>query len=124
MESEYRQVTVGKFIFRVKIGYLYTEAGLWLAGQMVPGSTVMSRFPAIAFHAGADWAPTPNAEASQVVSYARAHGARYFVLDQRETIAMRPQLAMLINLSDVPGLKRLHEITEQGQKLVIFEVEP
>jgi glycine cleavage system H protein len=33
MEGEDRQVTVGKFIFRVKSGYLYTEEGLWLAPQ-------------------------------------------------------------------------------------------
>ncbi len=31
MENESRQVTVGKFIFQVKSGYLYTEDGLWFA---------------------------------------------------------------------------------------------
>jgi glycine cleavage system H protein len=30
-ETGYRQVTVGKFIFRVREGYLYTEAGLWVS---------------------------------------------------------------------------------------------
>ena len=29
--SEYLQVTIGKFIFRVREGYLYTEAGVWVA---------------------------------------------------------------------------------------------
>jgi glycine cleavage system H protein len=29
-ESEYLQVTVGKFIFRVREGYQYTEAGAWV----------------------------------------------------------------------------------------------
>jgi glycine cleavage system H protein len=31
MSDEFLQVTVGKFIFRVKPGCLYTEAGLWAA---------------------------------------------------------------------------------------------
>jgi glycine cleavage system H protein len=30
-ESGYRQVTVGKFIFRIRGGYLYTEAGAWVS---------------------------------------------------------------------------------------------
>jgi glycine cleavage system H protein len=30
-ESEYLQVTVGKFIFRVRAGYLYTGDGVWIA---------------------------------------------------------------------------------------------
>ena len=31
MSDDFLQVTVGKFIFRVKPGYLYTEAGVWAA---------------------------------------------------------------------------------------------
>ncbi len=38
MESEFRQVTVGKFVFRVKVGYLYTDEGLWLAPQTSAGT--------------------------------------------------------------------------------------
>ena len=29
MPEDFLQVTVGKFIFRVKPGYLYTESGVW-----------------------------------------------------------------------------------------------
>ena len=31
MSSEYLETTVDKFIFRVKVGYLYSEAGVWAA---------------------------------------------------------------------------------------------
>ena len=31
MPDDFLQVTVGKFIFRVKPGCLYTEAGVWAA---------------------------------------------------------------------------------------------
>ena len=38
MESEFRETTVGKFIFRVKVGYWYTDEGLWLAPQTGAGT--------------------------------------------------------------------------------------
>lgn len=31
MSSEFLETTVDKFIFRVKVGYLYSEAGVWVA---------------------------------------------------------------------------------------------
>ncbi len=31
MSTEYLEITVDKFIFRVKAGYLYSEAGVWIA---------------------------------------------------------------------------------------------
>ncbi len=31
MSSEYLETTVDKFIFRVRTGYLYSEAGVWIA---------------------------------------------------------------------------------------------
>ncbi len=31
MSSEYLETTVDKFIFQVKVGYLYSEAGVWAA---------------------------------------------------------------------------------------------
>ncbi len=37
MSDEFLQVTVGKFIFRVKQGYLYTEAGVWIALDAATG---------------------------------------------------------------------------------------
>ena len=38
MGSGFRQVTIGKFIFRVKVGTLYTDEGLWLAPQTSAGT--------------------------------------------------------------------------------------
>ena len=35
MSSEYLETTVDKFIFRVKVGYLYSEAGVWVAYSAV-----------------------------------------------------------------------------------------
>ena len=82
----------------------------------------MSRYPAIAFHAGADWVPTPNTTIQEVLAYAHSHGADYFVLDERETISLRPQLAELIQTGRTPGLEWLAEIDDEGEKLVIYRV--
>jgi 4-amino-4-deoxy-L-arabinose transferase-like glycosyltransferase len=100
----------------------HREAGLWLAERIEPGATVMSRYPAIAFHAGADWAPTPNATIGEVLDYARSHGADYFVLDERETISLRPQLASLIQGELPAGLERMTVMHGEGEELVIFRV--
>jgi glycine cleavage system H protein len=37
-EIGYQQITVGKFIFRVREGYLYTEAGVWIAWDPAAGA--------------------------------------------------------------------------------------
>ncbi len=52
-------------------------------------AVVMSRYPAIAFHAGTRWTPTPAAAWADVVAYARRHGASYLVVDAWE-IKLRP----------------------------------
>jgi glycine cleavage system H protein len=38
MSDEFLRVTVGKFIFRVKLGCLYTEAGVWAAPDGATGA--------------------------------------------------------------------------------------
>lgn len=38
MSSEYLETTVDKFIFRVKVSYLYSEAGVWAAYDAAAGT--------------------------------------------------------------------------------------
>lgn len=38
MSSEFLETTVDKFIFRVKVGYLYNEAGVWVAYDPAHGT--------------------------------------------------------------------------------------
>jgi len=101
----------------------HRAAGLWLAEHIQPGDTVMSRYPAVAFHAGAEWVPTPNAPIPDVLAYAYAHGADYFVLDERETRQLRPQLAPLLEVQEMPGLRRLAELEDADARIVIFRLE-
>ena len=83
----------------------------------------MARYPAIAFHGERRWAPTPNAEYEEIMRYAQHKGARYFVIDERETKSMRPQLAFLVEGRQVPPeLRLLHSETSEGEKLVVYEI--
>ncbi len=63
---------------------------------------VLSRYPAIAFHAGTRWAPTPAATWPEVVAYAQRKGARFLAFDAREA-TLRPQLAFLLDPATTPG---------------------
>ena len=57
-----------------------------------------------------------------MLDYARSHGADYFVLDERETISLRTQLAGLLDAQPPAGLERMSEMDDEGEALVIFRV--
>jgi hypothetical protein len=98
--------------------------GLWLKDNIPAGSVVMSRYPAIAFYGDAEWEPTPNAEYEQIRVYAEAQDVDYFVLDEAETLGLRPQLAFLFDQHRLPSdLKLLHLEDSVGGKLAVFKLE-
>jgi hypothetical protein len=83
---------------------------------------VMSRYPAIAFHAGTRWAPTPAASWPQVEAYARERDARYLVLDAWEA-RLRPQLSFLLDPGVAPrGLEHLTTLDAGTGQVVIYAV--
>jgi 4-amino-4-deoxy-L-arabinose transferase-like glycosyltransferase len=97
--------------------------GLWLKDNMPAGSVVMSRYPAIAFYADAQWEPTPNAEYDQVRVYAQAQDIDYFVLDEAETVELRPQLAFLLDYSKLPAdIDLVHVQESAGGRLAVFRL--
>ncbi len=102
----------------------HRTTGLWLRAQgLSPDAIIMSRYPAIAFHADTRWVPTPNAEYEQVMRYARHKGARYFVVDERETKSMRKQLAFLVEGRQIPAeLRLVHTEMSEGERLVVYEI--
>jgi len=102
----------------------HKEAGLWLREHLPSRTTVMARYPAIAFYAAGPWVPTPNAELEDVLRYARSHGARYWALDEGEARRLRPQLAFLFDASQPPPpLRVIHTAGEKGGRVFIFEIE-
>ncbi len=80
---------------------------------------MLSRYPAIAFHAGTRWAPTPAATWDEVAAYAQRKGAHYLVADEWE-IQMRPQLSALLDPAAAPA-SLVHVATvDQGFGAVVI----
>lgn len=73
----------------------HRAVGEWLRDHTEPGAAVMSRYPAIAFHAERRWVATANAPLEDLRRYAVGHGVDYLVVDGRE-LALRPQFAPLV----------------------------
>jgi len=105
---------------------VHLEAGKALAPYIEPSDIVMSRYVAIAYHAGAAWAPTPAASVDEVLTYARYHGVRFWAIDGFEAYNLRPQFAPLVDdpTRPRPGLKLLLIVPdERGEEpVVIYEL--
>jgi hypothetical protein len=83
-------------------------------------AVVMSRYPAIAFHAGTRWAATPAEEWPAVLAYAQQRGAEYLAIDGWEA-QLRPQLAFLLDPAQAPPqLQHLATVTSGNQPVVIY----
>jgi hypothetical protein len=94
-------------------GHLAAAAALHELGAPAD-AVVMSRYPAIAFHAGTRWAATPAEEWPAVLAYARQHGARYLALDGWEA-HLRPQLSFLLDPGQAPPeLRHLATVAGRG----------
>jgi len=84
---------------------------------------IMARYPALAFHAGAKWVPTPNAEWADILPYARHKGVDLFIVDERETTELRPQLDFLVRLENLPSELEVVRVDEsEPERLVVFRV--
>jgi hypothetical protein len=79
---------------------------------------VMSRYPAIAFAAGARWTPTPVASWEEVAAYARRKGADFLAIDEYEA-KLRPQLAFLLDSSRTPAELEQIGTVDAGQGIVV-----
>ncbi|MDH7489218.1 MAG: glycosyltransferase family 39 protein [Anaerolineae bacterium] len=107
--------------------FAHKTVGLWMKDNLATtrDTVIMARYPAIAFYADAQWEPTPNATWPEVLRYARHVGADYFVLDSREVEKLRPQLAFLMDESQIPPeLELVHVDTSEGERLVVYRIKP
>ncbi|MCX6031075.1 MAG: glycosyltransferase family 39 protein [Chloroflexi bacterium] len=104
-------------------GHLAAAEELAAAGA-TPDAVVMSRYPAVAFHAAAAWAPTPAAAWPDVVAYAAKRHAAYLVVDEWET-RLRPALRPLLDPAAAPaGLRHLATLGANGERVVIYRFQP
>lgn len=103
-----------------QLGHLAAAAELRRLGAPAD-AVVMSRYPAIAFHAGTRWAATPAEDWPTVLAYARQHDARYLVLDGWEA-RLRPQLGFLLLPSQAPPeLRHLITVEASDDPVLIYE---
>lgn len=86
-------------------------------------AVVMSRYPAIAFHAGTRWAATPAEDWPTVLAYARQRNARYLAMDGWEA-QLRPQLGFLMIPSQAPPELRYLTTIESEDPVVLYEFVP
>ena len=94
-------------------GHLAAGVQLQALG-VTAGTVVMSRYPAIAFHAGTRWAPTPAASWPEVEAYAQRNGVRFLAVDRWETES-RPQLAPLLDPARAGGAGSRRDGGRRGQ---------
>lgn len=91
-----------------------------IAAGAGPDDLVLSRFPAIAFHAGTRWAPTPAAAWPEVAAYAQRKGAGFLALDAKEA-ALRPALAFLLDPAQAPAeLAYLTTVDDKAGPLILY----
>jgi hypothetical protein len=95
-------------------------AAALVAAGAAQDALVLSRYPAIAFHAGIRWAPTPAASWPEVVAYARRKEARFLAMDAHEA-RLRPQLAFLLDPAQAPAeLEYLTTVDDGTGPVVLY----
>jgi hypothetical protein len=100
-------------------GHLAAAAELSTSGARAD-AVIMSRYPAIAFHAGTRWAATPAEDWPAVLAYARQRDARYLAIDGWEA-QLRPQLAFLMTPSLAPPELRYMATVDSDDPVVLYE---
>lgn len=84
-------------------------------------AVLLSRYPAIALHAGLRWAATPAEDWPTVLAYAQQRGARYLAIDGWEA-RLRPQLSFLLIPSQAPPeLRYVTTIADSDDPVLIYE---
>ena len=96
----------------------HKSVGEYLGRTLPYDAVLMSRYPAIAFHADIRWVPTPNASLSEILNYARHKGVQYWAIDERE-LAYRPQFRELVAGGQVP-LELIYADDPGGERLVVY----
>jgi len=106
------------------VSFNHLQAGAALAPAVAPGDIVMSRYPAIAFHAGAEWVPTPAADLAEVLAYARHKGVDFWAIAAEEAASLRPQFLPLLAQPDAarPGLTYLLTVRQGEEAVALYRL--
>lgn len=97
--------------------------GLWLKDHTSPDARIMARYPTIPYHAGRTWVPSPHAEYDQVMHYADAQKADYWVIDGWE-LDWRPEIAFLKDGPTLAGMELVYYSTDGAAPMMVYRLSP
>lgn len=100
-------------------------AGRWIAANTPERSRIMTRSFHVQAYAQRPVVAMPSSDYATMLKFARRLGVDYVVADEATISRRRPELyAALLEWENPPGLNLIKTITERGQEVRIFELDP
>jgi hypothetical protein len=101
-------------------------AGQWLAENTPEDARVMTRSFHVQGYSERDVVAMPSAEYRAMLEFARRMGVSYIVADENTMKRRRPEVYdILMRETGAPaGLKLVHQFTERGTRVKIYELDP
>jgi 4-amino-4-deoxy-L-arabinose transferase-like glycosyltransferase len=99
----------------------HKAAGEWLKVNGIPHARIMNRKSFVAFYAEGYPVITPAADLEGILRYAVANGVDYFVVDERYTVPVRPQLQSILEGQVEPRLDLIYsKRPSTGKRISIY----
>lgn len=101
-------------------------AGRWIAATTPPDARIMTRSFHVQGYSEREVVAMPSAEYPSLLAYARRMGVTHIVADRSTIRYRRPEVyEVLLRADTAPeGLRQVHEFTEDGRRVRIFELDP
>jgi 4-amino-4-deoxy-L-arabinose transferase-like glycosyltransferase len=102
----------------------HQQAGEWISANTRPDDRIMARSFVVDHFVDRTTIAIPYGSYDQILRFARHYGVQYMVLDENTAARLRPQLAMLQVLDELPGVRLVHEVHAEGRSTRIFALDP
>jgi 4-amino-4-deoxy-L-arabinose transferase-like glycosyltransferase len=99
-------------------------AGEWIAERTPPGDRLMTRSFVVEHFAERTAVAVPYTDLDGIIAFARHYGVRYLAVDETSARRVRPQLLPLLGDEPVPGLRLVHEASDEGRTTRVFALVP
>jgi dolichyl-phosphate-mannose-protein mannosyltransferase len=96
----------------------------WIVAHSDADDRIVTRSQIVQYYSDRTALALPYADLSDVVRFARHHGARYLVMDHYTARVLRPQLWLLRFATEVDGLRLVYETTVEKRTVRVFELDP
>lgn len=102
------------------------SAGEWIEANTPPRSRIMTRSFHVQAYARRPVVAMPSSDYPTMLKFARRMGVDYVVADEATISRRRPELygALLGDWKQPPGLELVKTITERGEEVRIFQLDP